>query len=71
MAKNKKKRTKRYAGADAAQGPKPVVRRYEAVMRGPVRQWLYDHRRQSKIFGVLALIVFVITLVVSALTGLL
>lgn len=64
MAKSKKKRTKQYSGANAAQS-RPVVHQYEAVERSRVGQWTYEHKGRIKIFGVLALIVLVITLIIS------
>lgn len=68
MAKNKKKRTKRYTGTDAAQGP--VLHRYEAVERTRVGQYVVDHKLRIRIVGILAAATGVITLIISALSGL-
>ena len=46
MSKSKKKRTKPYTGRDAAHGP--VVRRYTAEVKSPVREWWDGHKRAVK-----------------------
>lgn len=63
--KTKKKRTKRYAGAGAVQGP--VVRRYEAVDRSPVAQWWFDHKARVRIAAIAASVVVVIAVIVTGL----
>lgn len=69
MSKTKKKRTKRYQGADAAvQGP--VVHRYEAVERSRLGQWWYDHKARARIAGIIVAVVLVITLIVSGVLSL-
>lgn len=68
MAKNKKKRTKRYTGTDAAQGP--VVHKYEAVERSRVGDWWVDNKLKVRIFSVLALIAGILTLIVSGIVTL-
>lgn len=46
--KNPKKRNKVYRGKDAKpQGP--VIHRYEAINRGPIKEWWHDHKKQVKI----------------------
>ena len=49
MNKPKKKRNKQYTGRDAAHGP--VVRRYTAEAKSPLREWWDDHKRAIKLFG--------------------
>lgn len=44
MAKQKKKRSKKYSGADAA-APRPTVTRVKAVKRTKLQQWWLDRRR--------------------------
>ena len=46
MSKRHKKRTKRYQGEDAASSaPEQVVHHYEAVDRGRVGQWWFEHKK--------------------------
>lgn len=47
MAKQKKKRTKKYNGTDAAV-TRPSITRVEAVNRTKLGQWWYDRRRIVK-----------------------
>lgn len=47
MGKNKKKRNKAYAGADAAI-TKPIITRVSAADRSKVDQWWFDHKRTAK-----------------------
>ena len=47
MTKQKKKRTKKYAGADAAM-TRPSVTRVKAVKRTRAQQWWIDRRRALK-----------------------
>lgn len=47
MAKQKKKRTKKYTGADAAIS-RPSVTRVKAVKRTKLQQWWLDRRRAVK-----------------------
>lgn len=49
MNKQKKKRNKQYTGEDAAHGP--IVRRYTAEVKSPIREWWDDHKRSVKIIG--------------------
>ena len=62
MSKTKKKRNKVYRGEDAAPSTKgPVVRRYTAEPKGPVKEWWSEHKRAVKISGAIGGGVFVIT----------
>lgn len=59
MAKQKKKRTKKYSGADAAM-TRPSITRVQAVSRSRPKQWWHDHKRVAKpiiIIGVVVLVV--------------
>lgn len=72
MAKQKKKRTKKYSGSDAAM-TRPTITRVEAVQRSKVGQWWHDRRRTLKpilIAGVVVLIiVWLIVELVRIITG--
>lgn len=46
MVKQKKKRSKQYAGRDAA--ATPTVHHYVAEAKSPVREWWDDHKRGVK-----------------------
>ena len=69
MAKAKKKRNKKYAGADAAQ-QKPIITRVQAVNRSPLGQWLYERKRLLKNVGIGAVIVLALVLIVSGISSL-
>ena len=69
MVKSKKKRNKKYSGADAAQ-TRPTITRVQAVNRNALSQWLHEHRRMVKYIGIALLIVFVIILVISGIVSL-
>lgn len=63
MSKQKKKRTKRYQGADAKTA-RPNIIRVEAVKRSKTGQWWHDNRRRVYIALAMAAVVFVLSLVV-------
>lgn len=46
MSKPKKKRNKQYTGSDAARGP--VVHRYSAEVKSPIREWWDGKKRIVK-----------------------
>jgi hypothetical protein len=50
MGKVKKKRNKKYAGRDAkTTGPQNIqVRKIEAVNRGRIKQWVFEHKKLLK-----------------------
>jgi len=58
--KSKKKRNKRYQGADAAL-TKPVVTRISAANRSKVGQWWFDHKRIAKPVAIAVAIALVVT----------
>ncbi len=47
MGKNKKKRNKKYTGADAAVA-QPVITKIEAVNRNKLAQWWFDNKKMAK-----------------------
>jgi hypothetical protein len=65
MAKQKKKRNKIYAGADAAI-TKPIITRISAANRSKVGQWWFDRKKSLKPILITAgAVVFVIVLIVE------
>lgn len=56
MAKQKKKRTKKYQGADAAT-TRPTVTRVTAANRGKIGQWWFDRKKVMKPALIAALVV--------------
>ncbi|OYW85958.1 hypothetical protein B7Z17_01385 [Candidatus Saccharibacteria bacterium 32-49-10] len=69
MAKTKKKRNKKYTGADAASA-RPTITRVQAVNRSRTGQWLYEKRKLARPVGIVALIVAVLVLVISGIISL-
>ncbi len=68
MAKQRKKRTKRYTGEDArssgvAGQSKPVIHRSEAVLRNPLNQWVHERRRLLRVVAVVVAIICFVALV--------
>lgn len=49
----KKKRNKVYQGPDSSQAM-PTVTRYKAVVRSPLTQWWFDHKKQVRIIATVA-----------------
>lgn len=65
MAKQKKKRTKKYSGPDAAL-TKPAITRVTAVNRSKLGQYWYERKRILKpILTVAGIVVAVIVLVIE------
>ncbi len=59
MAKQKKKRTKKYSGSDAAMS-RPSITRVQAVSRSRIGQWWYDRKkviRPAIITGAVVLVI--------------
>lgn len=50
MVKQKKKRTKKYSGVDAA-AQRPKVTKITATNRSPAGQWFYDRKKLVKLIG--------------------
>lgn len=59
MAKQKKKRTKKYSGADAA-STRPSITRVQAVSRSRIGQWWHDRKRVVKPIAIAAVVVLVV-----------
>ena len=69
MSKQKKKRNKKYTGADASTN-RPSITRVSAVQRSALSQWLFDHKRTVKFTGIAIVVVLVIVLIVSGIMSL-
>ena len=69
MAKAKKKRTKKYSGADAA-STRPNIVRVQAVNRSKFGQWLYERKKLLKTVGTVLLVIAVIVIVISGIISL-
>ena len=63
MAKQKKKRSKKYSGSDAAQRHTTITR-VSAVSRSRLGQWWFDHKRIVKPILITAAVVAAITLII-------
>ena len=72
MVKQKKKRTKKYSGTDAAI-TRPVVTRMTAANRSKIGQWWFERKKFLKpvliTSGVVLLIVWLITEIVRIANG--
>lgn len=72
MVKQKKKRTKKYSGTDAAV-TRPIVTRVTAANRGKVGQWWFERKRILKPIlitaGVALLLVWLIIEIVRIANG--
>ncbi|MDR1970259.1 MAG: hypothetical protein LBQ11_02885 [Candidatus Nomurabacteria bacterium] len=68
MGKSKKKRNKKYTGQDARSDTNLVrVRKVNAVVRSPFKQWLHEHRKFLKRIAIIAVVVgIVVFLIVQA-----
>lgn len=69
MVKQKKKRTKKYAGADTAI-TRTNITRVQAANRGRFGQWFYERKKVLKTIGGILLVVFAIILIVSGIISL-
>ena len=69
MAKVKKKRNKKYTGADAA-ATRPTITRVQAVNRGKLGQWLFENQKMLKMIRNFLLIGLVIAIIVSGIISL-
>ena len=68
MTKQKKKRTKRYSGEDAAisQSSQPIIHKITAADRGNVGQWWFEKKKIIRIASIAsAVIVFIVWLLVE------
>ena len=69
MSKVKKKRNKKYTGADAA-ATRPTITRVQAVNRGKLGQWLFENQKMLKMIRNVLLIGLVIAIIVSGIISL-
>ena len=69
MAKVKKKRNKKYTGADAA-ATRPTITRVQAVNRGKLGQWLFENQKMLKMIRNVLLIGLVVAIIVSGIISL-
>ncbi|OYX41606.1 hypothetical protein B7Y94_04805 [Candidatus Saccharibacteria bacterium 32-49-12] len=69
MAKVKKKRNKKYAGADATSA-RPKITRVQAVNRSRLGQWLHERKKLAKPIGTISLIGAILALVISGIISL-
>lgn len=68
MSKNKKKRNKKYTGADAAI-VKPVITRIEAVNRNKVAQYWFEHKKIAKPVLITSGVAFVLVILIIQIVG--
>ena len=69
MAKVKKKRNKKYTGADAA-ATRPTITRIQAVNRGKLGQWLFENQKMLKMIRNVLLIGLVVAIIISGIVSL-
>ena len=69
MAKVKKKRNKKYTGADAA-ATRPTITRVQAVNRGKLGQWLFENQKMLKMIRNVLLIGLVVAIIISGIVSL-
>lgn len=69
MARNKKKRNKKYSGVDAVD-IRPRIIKVQASNRNKVSQWLYERRKLLKITAIGVVIIAVIALLISGIVSL-
>ena len=69
MAKVKKKRNKKYTGADAA-ATRPTITRVRAVNRSKLGQWLFENQKMLKMIRNVLLIGLVIAIIISGIVSL-
>lgn len=69
MAKAKKKRNKKYTGADAA-STRPKITKVQAVSRSKSGQWLHEKKTTLRAVGIGLLILAVIALIISGIASL-
>ena len=69
MAKVKKKRNKKYTGADAA-ATRPTITRVQAVNRGKLGQWLFENQKMLKMIRNVLLIGLIVAIIISGIVSL-
>ena len=68
MSKKQKKRNKPYTGEDAAS--RPVVHRYQAVVRSPIAEWWHDNKKRLRTYGIVGGVALVVTFLIVELVSL-
>jgi len=63
MAKQKKKRSKKYSGIDASK--RPSVTKITAANRSKTSQWLFDRKLLLKPAGIVLVIILITVLILS------
>ncbi len=69
MAKVKKKRNKKYTGADAA-ATRPTITRVRAVNRSKLGQWLFENQKMLKMIRNVLLIGLIVAIIISGIVSL-
>ena len=69
MAKVKKKRNKKYTGADAA-ATRPTLTRVQAVNRSKLGQWLFENQKMLKMIRNVLLIGLIVAIIISGIVSL-
>ena len=69
MAKVKKKRNKKYTGADAA-ATRPTITRVQAVNRSKLGQWLFENQKILKMTRNILLIGLIVAIIISGIISL-
>ena len=69
MAKVKKKRNKKYRGADAA-ATRPTITRVQAVNRSKLGQWLFENQKMLKMTRNILLIGLIVAIIISGIVSL-
>ncbi len=69
MAKVKKKRNKKYTGADAA-ATRPTITRVQAVNRSKLGQWLFENQKMLKMTRNILLIGLIVAIIISGIVSL-
>lgn len=69
MAKVKKKRNKKYTGADAA-ATRPTITRVQAVNRSKLGQWLFENQKMLKMIRNVLLIGLIVAIIISGIISL-
>ena len=67
--KVKKKRNKKYTGADAA-ATRPTITRVQAVNRGKLGQWLFENQKMLKMIRNVLLIGLIVAIIISGIISL-
>ena len=69
MAKQKKKRNKKYSGMDAAP-QRPKVTRITATNRSKLSQWFFERKKLIRTIGMAGLVAIALIIVISGILSL-